>query len=411
MMESLFSSDVASIFEQQSGIIAYLLVFLGGLALNLTPCVYPLIPVTIGIFGGYQQTGKLGRFLHSSLYVLGIATTYSILGMVAALTGEMLGTALQNPIVIIGITLFMVALALSQFGLFELSISSSWISQKVNSKIKSLQSFLMGLTIGLVAAPCLGPFVLGLLTYVSSQKDVVQGFWLFFIFSLGFGFPYLFLAYFSSLVSDLPKSGMWLLWIKKLFGFILIGMALYFLAPLLPKLVVQISSALLGLVSALYLGFINQTVRKAALKWRIFAGGLALLILVFTSWGVWNSFQELDKPNWIKGDFTQLEEALKQEKPILVDLHADWCIPCKELDLLVFTDKKVIALSQSFVMIKIDMTKNENPELMKGAEKYKIMGMPSILFMKKGKELEDLRVVSLVSAEEMVHTMEEALKR
>ncbi|HWN83297.1 MAG TPA: cytochrome c biogenesis protein CcdA, partial [Candidatus Udaeobacter sp.] len=216
-------------FDPSRGLLlTFALVFLGGLALNLTPCVYPMIPITISIFGsqggGSRQALKLAVF-----YVLGMAITYSTLGTIAALTGSMLGSALQNPLILVFIALVMLTLSLSMFGLYDIQVPQSLSRVASGTRQGPIGSLLMGLTVGIIAAPCIGPFVLGLLTYVGARGNPLLGFSLFFVLALGLGVPFLFLATASGSLANLPRSGGWMVWVKKIFGFVLLGMAIYFL--------------------------------------------------------------------------------------------------------------------------------------------------------------------------------------
>ncbi|RPI75906.1 MAG: thiol:disulfide interchange protein, partial [Ignavibacteriales bacterium] len=187
----------SSTFEGSGLLIGLIFVFLGGLALNLTPCVYPLIPITIGYFGGQSEgsTGKL--FLMGLLFLIGMSVTYSVIGVVTALTGSVFGALLQNPAVIIGIVLIFLVLSLSMFGVYEFKLPDSWVQKAGGAKQGYYGAFFMGLTMGIVAAPCIGPFVIGLVTYVAAKADPFLGFLLFFVLAVGLGFPYLFLAVFS----------------------------------------------------------------------------------------------------------------------------------------------------------------------------------------------------------------------
>jgi len=190
-----FDQEIPAVPEDEFGqviresSIFYVLIFiyLGGLTLNLTPCVYPLIPITISYFGGQSQGGKSQLIIRSILYVLGMSVTYSVLGVVAALTGGLLGSALQNPIVLIFVAIVLIGLALSMFGLYEIRVPQSLALIGGKNRSGFIGTFLMGLTVGLIAAPCIGPFVLGLLTYVGDLGDPIIGFSMFFILALGLG--------------------------------------------------------------------------------------------------------------------------------------------------------------------------------------------------------------------------------
>ncbi|MCZ6600579.1 MAG: protein-disulfide reductase DsbD family protein, partial [Acidobacteria bacterium] len=207
-----------------ASLLVFGLIYLGGLALNLTPCVFPLIPITIAFFGGQAKRSTWGTLGLSSLYVLGMSATYSTLGVVTALSGRLFGAALQNPWVLGGVALTMVGLALSQFGLYEFRLPGT---AGLSSRRGAFGAFFMGLIVGLVAAPCIGPFVVALLATVAREGDPVLGFWKFFALSLGLGTPFLFLGAFSGSFARLPRAGMWMEGVKHIFGLVLLVMAAY----------------------------------------------------------------------------------------------------------------------------------------------------------------------------------------
>src|SRR6185437_234458 len=217
-----------------TGALGLLLILFGGLALNLTPCVYPLIGVTIAYFG--NEGGGNARLLGLALlYVFGIAITFSILGVAAALSGGLFGAALQNPFVLGAIALMLFALAASSFGLFSLQ-PPQWMMRRVGvARPGFIGALLMGLGMGVVAAPCIGPIVLGLLLAVERSRDPFFGVALFFTLAIGMGLPYIGLALAAGSIRRLPRAGEWLGWVEQLFGFILAGLALYFLDPVVPN--------------------------------------------------------------------------------------------------------------------------------------------------------------------------------
>ena len=222
-------NSISNVLESNGLIIGLLFVFIGGLALNLTPCVYPLIPITIGYFGG-QSEGSTGRlFMMGLLFMIGLAVTYSAIGVVTALSGAVFGALLQNPIVILVVVAILVVLSLSMFGVYEFKLPDKLVNKAGGAKAGMFGAFFMGLTMGIVAAPCIGPFVLGLVTYVATKQDPYFGFLMFFVLAMGLGLPYLFLAIFSGKIKNLPRAGEWMEAVKHIFGIILIGMALYFL--------------------------------------------------------------------------------------------------------------------------------------------------------------------------------------
>ena len=210
-------------------------IFMGGMALNLTPCVYPIIPITVSYFGGKSGQGRGRLLVHGLLYLAGLAVTNSALGVLAALTGGLMGALLQNPLVLVAVAAILVFFATSLFGFWELRLPGSLTQAASKSYAGYFGSLFMGLTLGVVAAPCIGPFVLGLLTWVASMGSPWLGFLVFFTLSLGLGLPLFILALFSGSLERLPRSGEWMLWVRKLMGWVLLAMAAYFIRPLLPE--------------------------------------------------------------------------------------------------------------------------------------------------------------------------------
>jgi len=390
-------SSIASTLESSGIVLSLLIVFIWGLALNLTPCVYPLIPITIGYFGG-QAEGKTSKLaLLGFLYMLGIALTYSVVGVVTALSGAVFGTLLQNPIVIIFIVLIFIALALSQFGVYEFKLPDSLVAKAGGAKGGAFGAFFMGLTMGIVAAPCIGPVVLGLVTYVAAKGDVLYGFLMFFVLALGLGFPYLLLAIFSGKIKSLPRAGLWMEGVKHIFGFLLIGMAFYFLDPILPKSIQGYSLPIFGIIAALILLFIDKTANSAK-GFRTFKIIFSVLMLALSIYTLIPSEQL--EPEWKKFSIESYEASLSNNEMMVIDFYADWCIPCKELDKLTFSDKRVLKEFEQFTVYKSDQTKNDetNEQLRK---RFNVIGMPTVLIIdSKGNEVK--RLTGFVNADEFL---------
>ena len=396
-VESNDDGSIASTLENSGLFLSLIFVFLAGLALNLTPCVYPLIPITIGYFGG-QSEGKTSRLVMLGLlYMLGMALTYSVVGVVTALSGAVFGSLLQNPIVIIIIALLFVALALSQFGVYEFKLPDSWVMKAGGAKGGAFGAFFMGLTMGIVAAPCIGPFVLGLVTYVAAKADPLYGFLMFFVLALGLGFPYLLLAIFSGKIKSLPRAGLWMEGVKHIFGFLLIGMAFYFLDPILPKAIQGYALPVFGIIAAIILLFVDKTANDAK-GFRIFKIVFSLIVLAISIYALIPS--EKLEPEWKKFSIENYEASLDNNERMVVDFYADWCIPCKELDALTFSDNRVLKQFERFTIYKVDMTKNNeiNESLRK---RFNVIGMPTVLIIdSKGNEIK--RLTGFVNADEFL---------
>ncbi len=409
---NLGSSDQAKVREEILGntlessglIISLIIVFLGGLALNLTPCVYPLIPITVGYFGG-QSEGKTSRlFLLGVLYVLGMALTYSVVGVVTSLSGAVFGSLLQNPIVIIAVALVLVALALSMFGVYEFKLPDSLVAKAGGAKAGVFGAFFMGLTMGIVAAPCIGPFVIGLITYVAAKGDPLYGFLMFFFMALGLGLPYLFLALFSGKIKALPKAGFWMEAVKHIFGFILVGMAIYFLTPLFSETLGHYILPVYMILAALYILFVDKLANDI-IGFRIFKIVFSMVVLGMAIYMLWPV--QKDSPDWQVFSDQAYEQALADHQKMIIDFYADWCIPCKELDAQTFSDPRVVELSKEFICFKIDMTQTMSDETDRIRNKFNIVGMPTIIIMdSKGKEVN--RITGFLEADEFLEVLSAA---
>jgi thiol:disulfide interchange protein DsbD len=404
-------NEIAGYIQEKGLFLTLILIFIGGLALNLTPCVYPLIPITISFFGAQVSNSKSQKIVMAIVYVLGMSITYSVLGLVAALTGGLFGSLLQNPIVVAVIVLILLALALSMFGLYEIRIPQSIASFSGKNRQGYVGTVLMGLTVGFIAAPCIGPFVLGLLVYVGQIGNAFLGFLMFFILSMGLGFPYIFLAIFSGSITKLPRSGEWMEGVKIIFGFVMVGLAIYIAQPLLTVKVYEIVFPVFLILAGFYLIVIDRKAINASVYTRIkyviaigsvVAGSMNLHFKEEQPLAAKLQWQNLSSQQQIDSSIS------KAGKPTIIDFYADWCAQCKELDKYTYTDPKVIELSKNFNNIKVDLTK-ENEQI---TNKFKILGLPVVAFLdKNGKENEDLRITGFLKPDEFTKTMEKALNK
>jgi len=351
--------------------------FLVGLGLNLTPCVYPMVPVTVAFFAK-AAGARLARTLGLALaYLLGIALTYSALGVLAALGGGMLGMALQHPAVLVFLAAVMVVLSLSFFGLYTLRAPAGLLRRLPRGRAGPAGALLMGAVVGLVAAPCVGPATVAFISYVASLGDPLRGFLLFFALALGLGAPYVGLALLSGKLQRLPKAGPWTVWVEHLLGFFLLGMALYFLAPILPEAGLRIGTAAVAIGGGLFLLFSGLRRRSIALG--VVSGLVAAIGL---SLGVWRLLPERGGPElpWVPYAPAVLLQAQEEQKPVLLYFSADWCVPCKELAATTFRDARVQESLRGLVLVKVDLTEVD-PEEDALRRRFQVLGVPTLVFL------------------------------
>lgn len=393
--------EIEALFDSLGLFWAFAGIFLIGLALNLTPCVYPMMSVTVSLFGNSSDSeSKLSSsFFMAFVYVMGIVFMYSILGVAAAFTGALFGSWLQSPIVLAGIGILIFALALSMFGLYELQPPSSWMQSLSGTQRKTggvVGHFFSGLVVGVFAAPCIGPPIIALLAFVGSQGDPLFGFSIFFVMAFGLGFPYLILGTFSGLLSKMPKSGTWMVWVKKIFGVVLVGVALFYIAlAFFPGYSFHVIIATV-IIGGIYLGFLESSGRGVKtftrIKWGV---GAAMLIL-----GVM-MIMNLQKEGieWEPYTDEKYAEAIENNQPVMMDFYADWCIPCLELERSTFVDENVIEATQNFKRFKVDMTNYESEASQNLRDTFDVAGVPTIVFIgPDGEEIEEARVVGYLNA-------------
>jgi thiol:disulfide interchange protein DsbD len=401
--------------------------FLGGLLLSFTPCVFPMYPILTGIIVG--QGDKLSTkkaFRLSFFYVQGMAITYTLLGIVVALAGAQFQAMFQHPAVLIGLSVLFIFLALSMFGLFNLTLPSRW-QNKLNNISNSQKGgsyfgvVVMGAISGLVASPCTTAPLTGALLYISQSGDIWLGASALYALSLGMGIPLLVLG--SSGGKLLPKAGTWMTVIKNVFGLLLLAVPIFLMERFLPEIATEAMWAILVLSSAGYFYTVNQQTQN-----NFWFGVRSIVIFVMIFFGA-NQAYQLVNPNQqvaltnqqaLQQHFTivktldelliEVETANSQGKTVMVDLYADWCIACKEFEEYTFNTPQVQKALSNSLLIQVDMSDFDSVENAEFAKKYQVLGLPSILFFnQQGKELTQQRVTGFMGAEEFTKHLNKIL--
>lgn len=417
--------------ESRGIFVSLILIFLAGVGLSFTPCVYPMIPITVAVIGG-QATGKqstarkpLAAFFLSLVYVLGIAIVYSAMGVAAASTGALFGSALQSPWVIGFVVVVFIGLALSMFGVYYLRVPS-FISDRLGTKTGKgfLGVFVMGLISGIVASPCIGPALASLLVYIASTGNKFLGFLMLFVFAWGLGVLLIVLGTFSGAIKSLPKSGGWMVTVERIFGLLLIGVALYYLRFIISESAFIISLGLFLIVTGVFSGgFDRLTHESTAFQRAKRAFGLIAFIFgayflvghlmirgfilpPFSTVTPGQSVEAQEKLSWVYDEKEGLRQGRESGKTVIIDFWAEWCAACKEFDKFTYADPEVIKESRRFVNVKIDSTKSDDPKVKQLWEKYHVVGLPTIVFIgKDGTVIRDKTVTGFVPAKEFLQIL------
>ena len=410
-----------SLFNSKYAVFGF---FLLGLGLAFTPCVLPMLPLLSAIVIGQNQRPNMWRaFALSFVYVQGMALTYTLLGLIVAAIGLPFQVALQHPYVMIGLSIIFVLLALSMFGVFTLQLPSS-LQTKLSLLSQQQKAgafggvFLMGMIAGLVASPCTSAPLSGALLYVAQSGDLFTGAITLYLLALGMGVPLILITLFGNKI--LPKSGMWMETVKKLFGFVMLALPVFLISRILPDEWTPRLWAMLG--TAFFIWFAFQ-MPKNGTGWLfrilfLVAAMISVKPLQAWVWGESSAQSAIENKLVSHVEFKQvkseaeLQQALagNNKSLVMLDLYADWCVACKEFEKETFSDPRVQKNFGDMLLLQVDMTKNseENRALM---TKYKVLGLPTILFFNQdGKEIEGSRVNGFMPPVEFLQWIEKISK-
>lgn len=422
------SGHIAGLLRHASFWVAVSLFFGFGLALSLTPCMFPMIPILSGIIVGHGRKDEArvsrGRaFGLSLIYVLGMALTYALLGVAAGLTGTLLSNVLQSPWVLGAFALLFVVLAGSMFGFYELQLPAA-LQSKVSEESRQLGGghgaavFAMGALSAVIVGPCVAAPLAGALLYIGQSGNALLGGVALFAMALGMGVPLLIVG--LSAGALLPKAGAWMDGVSKAFGVILLATALWLVSPVLPPLVTMVGWALLLIVPAVYLRALDPLPQHAG-GWLRFWKGLGIVMLIAGAAmlvGVLAGSRDPLQPlKTLAGpavaaqapgaplaftpvhSLADLDARIRSaKKPVMLDFYADWCVSCKEMERFTFTDPAIRARLAGFELLRADVTAS-SPADRALLARFGLFGPPGIIFFgRDGKEVPDLRVVGFQDA-------------
>lgn len=391
----------------KGSVTAFLLVFLGGLLTSFTPCVYPMIPITIAVIGAQASGKKLGGFILSLFYVLGIGVTFSALGMAAAKTGSLFGSAMNHPILKVLIAVVFLLMGLSMLGAFVMQMPPSLAARLRGKKRRGfLGAFFTGIVAGLVVSPCISPLLIVILAWVAKEGSLLLGFGLLFSFAMGLGVLFVVIGTFSGALRTLPKSGFWMEFIEKGFGILLVTLAVVFMKPVASPFLYACLWAVYLVFCGTFLGAFmplgresrnRQKISKAVAVLLVMAGGIVLFQAFSKSKGSQNSVSQSEMKTdvaesagipWLSLETEAFETAKTSGKSVLVDFFAEWCAACRELDEKTWPDAMVQKAAAGFIPLRLDMTGKtaQNTEIQK---RRKILGLPTVIISdSQGKEID-----------------------
>jgi len=406
--------------------------FAAGLLLTFTPCVLPMIPILSGIIvgEGREATHKGRALALSAAYVLGMAVTYTALGVAAGLAGSMFGGALQNPWVLGAFALIFIALAFSMFGFYDITLPP-FLQKKLTHASHKLTGghlgavALMGVLSAAIVSPCIAAPLAGALVYISQSRDVALGGTALFSMSIGMGVPLILVGVTEGAL--LPRSGHWMKSVKKFFGFLMLGVAIWIVAPVIPLVVQMLLWAALLIVGAMYLHALDPLPHDASDFTRFWkgVGVISLLAGVSLALGAFSGHRDILQPlSGFRGagpggapkaapvrfervrSLPELDARLKTvSQPVMLDFYADWCVSCKEMERFTFSDARVREKMAGMVLLQADVTANNNDDKLL-LKRFNLFGPPGIIFFdRNGREIDGLRVIGYQPADRFLESL------
>jgi len=401
--------DFRTLIEQRGPLWAMLIAFGAGVLVSFTPCVYPMIPITVGIIGARGDTPSLRRsFGLAFTYVFGLVVVYSVLGLLVGLLGAQVRSVLMGPYLLMGVAVLFAVLALGMLGLYELQLPPALAARlgAVGGR-GFLGVLLMGMVSGLVASPCTAAPLAGILTYVAVQANPLMGFLLLFSFAWGMGLLLLVVGTSAGALTRLPRSGDWMLDVKRLFGFIFLAVAAYFIRTLVPEMIYYLAIAACLVAGGIAFGALDSLTEPSTGR-RLRKGvGVMLMVLGFylLLGTLWNHGVFLpERPGvpqpvaagipapsggeeaaaagpaltWQSDIFSAFETSRTEKRQVLMDWTADWCTACKEMEKEAFSRPDVRTALDQYVLLRVDVTETSTQEENLG-KKYGFVGPPTLV--------------------------------
>jgi thiol:disulfide interchange protein DsbD len=391
-----------------------------GLLVSLTPCVYPMIAITVSVFGAQEAKSRMRSFALSGMFVLGLVAMFTPLGITAGLTGKTFGSELSNPWVVVGLSAFFLLLAASMFGAFDLDLPTGLKNRLAGAGGAGyVGAFVLGLACGPIAAPCTGPFLWGLLAFIAQTQSIFFGTLTMIAFSLGLGAPFFLVGAFAM---QLPKSGRWMVHVKSVMGIVLVIVALYFLGNAFPSIrkwadpgPLFLGACAATILVGLALGAVHRSFEGSEWSEKLQKGAGVLLVCV-AGFGFIAGVTTPDRtltweeqtPDQDMQAFVQAskERAKSEGRPVFLDFTADWCTACKEIEVRTFPDERVQTAAGRFVSVKLDMTDDSDPAVEKTQKDYDVRGLPTLILIdSEGKEAKRFYGTA-VEPEQLVEAMD-----
>lgn len=358
-----------------------------GLLLSLTPCIYPMIPITVGILQAQSSTSVLRNFSLALAYSMGIACTFAALGLAAAFTGQMFGNLMSNPLVILSLVALLAYLAFAMMGFYEMYTPKFLVSNTAARGGSLSGAFLFGAVSGTVASPCLSPGLILILSIVTAIGNKLLGFLLLFTFGIGLSIPLLIIGTFSSSLNLLPQAGMWMVEIKKIFGLLLLVMCFYLLHFIMPLYVVLWLAVATTLILAPF--YLRAAQRSATSSCKLINYGMYAILLAATVGAGSHAYKVTGQTTnvnmhdsfWLADYNDALQQAHANNSYIFVDITAPYCSICSAIEQKLFTNHQVTQALQELVPVRIDSSETGNLAHTNLLKKFDVFGVPTFLLV------------------------------